>query len=655
MENTSLGSAPDARLSHDLSVDDGHGLVHNQRVSLTLSHEANDIGMKGFVGGAERLGIVAGQGLLEAPRGMVEAIKNESPGALLATAGESVAIGLVLRTVASKAAPIASLAGLAMGGLMVTKTGAQFYNAFAQGLNAKTNKDMEQASSAFGRAAGSLAIDSIIGFAGYKIGSALAFKGETIGNVGTAPKAVDLTVNAAARAVEPIDLASGAVVPRPSLRQVYLGPNDGLIKIDPSSSHMEPQIVLARQFEHDSTSAFAEVRQQSMPTHINKETDTVVVGAGFAGLSIADKLANSGIKTIVVDSGMVGGRTSQFAGGMVTRAGDPSFIELRETHGEDVLRNYIEGMSEAHQQVIARASKSDVDFVPGTSQQISYEENPDMKAEFDLLHRFDPNTAFVTGKEAQAIFAPAHSAMQFLGEGSVNPVKYSNQLARSLSVFENSPVVGLRVGKPNSGFPLSVLTADGGMINAKRVVFATGTADHMSQHLNSCVEGVQCFASIAKVDPQIRIAGNIFDTDGAVRASDGTIKNTDSDAPYNYFRRVNLPGQNGANDLVLFGAADRVLPHESAANDAPDLHSQLQTLFPGAKILDGKTWTGTIEESHDGMPIIAKHPSLPIFQIRGIGGSGLDSSQFTANELLKMIQGKPSILSSDRFSHLAAS
>jgi glycine/D-amino acid oxidase-like deaminating enzyme len=654
MENASLGPAQEARLSHDLSVDDGHGLVHNQRVSLTLSHEANDIGMKGFVGGAERIGIVAGQGLLEAPRGVVEAIKKEGIGALAGTAAESAAVGFVLRTVLSKAAPVAGIASLALGGLFVAKTGAQFYNAFAQGLNAKTNKDMDQASSAFGRAAGSLAVDSIVGFAGYKVGSGMALKGGISGSV-EAGKAVDVTVDAPARAAEPLHQGALAIQPRPSLRQVHLGPNDGLIKIDPSSSHMEPQIVLARQFEHESTSAFAEVRQQSMPTHINKETDTVVVGAGFAGLSIADKLANSGIKTIVVDSGMVGGRTSQFAGGMVTRAGDPSFIELRETHGEDVLRNYIEGMSEAHQQVIARASKSDVDFVSGTSQQISYEENPDMKAEFDLLHRFDPNTAFVTGKEAQAIFAPAHSAMQFLGEGSVNPVKYSNQLARSLSVFENSPVVGLRVGKPNSDFPLSVLTADGGMINAKRVVFATGTADHMSQHLNSCVEGVQCFASIAKVDPQIKIAGNIFDTDGAVRASDGTIKNTDSDAPYNYFRRVNLPGQNGANDLVLFGAADRVLPNESAANDAPDLHSQLQTLFPGAKILDGKTWTGTIEESHDGMPIIAKHPSLPIFQIRGIGGSGLDSSQFTANELLKMIQGKPSILSSDRFNHQAAS
>jgi len=122
---------------------------------------------------------------------------------------------------------------------------------------------------------------------------------------------------------------------------------------------------------------------------------------------------------------------------------------------------------------------------------------------------------------------------------------------------------------------------------------------------------------------------------------------------YNYFRKpadaLAIPGAEGKN-LLLFGGADRMLPESSAVGHTPELEEQLRTLFPGSKMLH--SWTGLIEESKDGMPIIARHPDLPqVFGIRAVGGSGLDSSQFVANELSKILKGGDSVLSATRFAN----
>ena len=108
-----------------------------------------------------------------------------------------------------------------------------------------------------------------------------------------------------------------------------------------------------------------------------------------------------------------------------------------------------------------------------------------------------------------------------------------------------------------------------------------------------------------------------------------------------------VAGAEGRN-LLLFGGADKMLHETAATKTTAELEEQLHTLFPGSKMLH--SWTGLLEESKDGMPIIAQHPELPqVFGIRGIGGSGLDSSQFVANELEKALKGGDTVLSATRF------
>ena len=469
-----------------------------------------------------------------------------------------------------------------------------------------------------------------------------------------APKATADSLNLLSVAGAKVEAAAKAVISPELKAAAHIGPNNGMIEIQTS---INPEIIKARTFEAASISPYGKPDLAMFPQlQATQKTDTLVIGGGFTGLAVADKLASSGIKTILVDSGRIGESTSQFAGGMITRAGDPSFVELAATYGETVLGQYAKGMVTAHKAVMQRASQfgNKVDFKPSDSHQLSYDISAVdewMRAEHQAVARFDNGIRIVTGNRAKAIFEPAEAVMTFRGEGQLNPLKYAKQMGAEAKhpVFENTSIIGLQVGKP--GGPITALTAEGGRIEANRVVFATGTGGNLFRNLDHCVEGAQCFAGIAETKGAVRLLGNAFDTDGAVRNAAGVIRNRGTEGAYNYFRKpadaLVVPNAESKN-LMLFGGADKMLPEAAATRTTAELNQQLQTLFPGSKMLH--KWNGLLEESKDGMPIIAQHPEVSqVYGIRGVGGSGIDSSQFIANELDKVFRGGKSVLSSARF------
>jgi glycine/D-amino acid oxidase-like deaminating enzyme len=436
---------------------------------------------------------------------------------------------------------------------------------------------------------------------------------------------------------------------------VHVGPKDGMIELSHSA---ESEIGKARSFEAASQTPYSMLQDlKNFPQlRETQKTDTLVVGGGMTGLSVAERLAGMGIKTMLVDGGRIGEKTSQFAGGMITRAGDPSFVELGEAYGPKTVERYAKGMVNAHQTVMRRAAGlgDKIDFKRADSHQISYDKSAVeewMRDEHKAVSSFDTGIRIVTGAKAKQIFEPAEAVMTFRGEGQLNPLKYTKALGASAqhAIFENTEVVGLQAGK--AGGPVTAFTASGGRIEANRVIFATGTGKTLFRDLDHCVEGAQCFAGIAETKAPVKLLGNAFDTDGAVRSADGVISNRNTEGAYNYFRKpaddLAVPHSEGSH-LLLFGGADKMLHETEATRTTGELEEQLQTLFPGSKMLH--QWNGLLEESKDGMPIIAQHNELPqVFGIRGVGGSGIDSSQFVADEMAKTIKGGNSVLSSTRF------
>ena len=94
-----------------------------------------------------------------------------------------------------------------------------------------------------------------------------------------------------------------------------------------------------------SKSYWWEIGDKLKPTHemkiIPKNTDFVVVGAGYAGLSAALTIARQGKSVVVFDGGMPGFGASTRNGGICSGQIRPSLSYLREKYGTEVANNII--------------------------------------------------------------------------------------------------------------------------------------------------------------------------------------------------------------------------------------------------------------------------------------------------------------------------
>ncbi|MBS1991786.1 MAG: hypothetical protein JSS83_14795 [Cyanobacteria bacterium SZAS LIN-3] len=171
MTKDQLAPAQESKLSEVLALNGRTHLDNVNAAAQALSAEANQIGMTGTWGAAQRVAIVAGSGLLETPKGVVESIKKQGALGLTTTLAESAAVGYGLKALMSASAPVGKIAALALGASFVAQSVPEYYDAFNKGLGAHSWKEMDDASAKFGQATGGLAVDTVLGYGGFKIGA----------------------------------------------------------------------------------------------------------------------------------------------------------------------------------------------------------------------------------------------------------------------------------------------------------------------------------------------------------------------------------------------------------------------------------------------------------------------------------------------------
>lgn len=397
------------------------------------------------------------------------------------------------------------------------------------------------------------------------------------------------------------------------------------IRFDNAENRFGTNVAEAQRLERQGNKSLffetADARQRFPQFTGRQKTDVVVVGGGIGGLLTARELSARGFNCTLLEAERIASGTTGQGCSMVTRAPDRSYGTLKNQYGIDGCGKYIQELDSAHQTIKQLANEHPCDFKPYNSHSLTADDDHTyLKQEFDLLHQFDPNTSFVTGDQASQLFAPAKAAIVFQGEGSLNSRQLSLGLAQSgkFRVFEDSPVTSISIGHP--GKPIQVHTADG-VILTDKVVLATGRPASAFTHLDKHVLPVQCFASTAQMPNNL--IGNFFD---------------DRKPDYSYFRPV--------SDQEIFFGGSATYPSKGAEVMAtnPSLQQRLQDIFPEAKM--NRQWTGTIFIGMpDGLPIVEQHPQFSrLWNITGLGGSGLVNGQASASTLGKLLTGqiKPS-------------
>jgi len=314
--------------------------------------------------------------------------------------------------------------------------------------------------------------------------------------------------------------------------------------------------------------------------------DVVVVGAGITGLTAAYLLKQAGRSVAVLEKATVGGGTSGRTTGKVTSQHSLMYAELEKQSGDEAAKLYGAANQAALEQIsqVIRAEQIDCDWRREANYVFTADPSQTKKfqAEAGAARKAGLPASFVT---TTPLPFEVSAAVCFADQATFHAQKYLLGLARAIqgersSVFEHSPVTGIR-----DGSPCRVRTRHG-TIYAKAVVVATNVPT-----LPLAARGGYCLLEYPK---ESYIVAGRFEAElpGMYISPD--------DTHYSI-----LPARNGAERLLLIGGNDHISGLRGST------HQRYQQLADYAERHFGITeityrWSDRDYLSYDGVPLIGK-------------------------------------------------
>ena len=148
----------------------------------------------------ERVAVVTEMGVENLPSGIWHAAKYDAThlGQTVTMVAQSAALGTSLKFVMSDKGPIGAFGGLLIGGSFLLQGLTPAAHAYRQGLNAKTDQELDAAGQELGDTLGSLGVNSVISGVGFKMAAGATgrvMEGERFDNYVVAKDAVWAKLN----------------------------------------------------------------------------------------------------------------------------------------------------------------------------------------------------------------------------------------------------------------------------------------------------------------------------------------------------------------------------------------------------------------------------------------------------------------------------
>lgn len=203
------------------------------------------------------------------------------------------------------------------------------------------------------------------------------------------------------------------------------------------------------------------------------EVDTVIVGGGITGLTIAYVLKQTGRKVAVLERRTIAGGTTSGTTGKVTSQHGLIYAELVKQFGQKNMQMYADIYTTAMRDIESLIQDENMECE--WSQQDNYVYTTDtnkvgqFKNEAEVAANLGLPASFET--DLQVPFE-VHGAVKFANQAQFNSNKYCHELARRIAgdgsyVYEQS-----KATRFEDGSPARVLTEDGS-VTAKDIVVAT--------------------------------------------------------------------------------------------------------------------------------------------------------------------------------------
>lgn len=360
--------------------------------------------------------------------------------------------------------------------------------------------------------------------------------------------------------------------------------------------------------------------------------EVAIIGGGITGALLADRFAESGVDTVVLDRRDIATGSTAASTAMLQYEVDTELIELIEKVGETAaVRSYQLGR-EAVEWIAERVGQlgdpCDFQLRPSVYLASTRRDAARLKLETECRKKFGFDVEYL---DAPALgerypFA-AHGAIVGPGDAEIDAFRFTHALMRSardrgVRIFDRTDVED--VSTTESG--VRIRTDRGKEVRAKAIVFATGyeSGAFLKQShgsLNST------FAAISEpMEP--------FPTwpDRALV--------WESARPYFYMRCT-------PDHRIMIGGED--VPYATAHRQEGLLEKKVKKLIrhfekilPGVQWETAFSWAGTFGSTPDGLPFVGRPKEWPnAYFALGYGGNGITMSTLAARFIVADYLGRP--------------
>ncbi|WP_042347031.1 NAD(P)/FAD-dependent oxidoreductase [Bacillus massiliigorillae] len=337
--------------------------------------------------------------------------------------------------------------------------------------------------------------------------------------------------------------------------------------------------------------------KKNRPALVGKEqTDVVIVGAGFTGISAALHLQQKGYNSVVLEQETVGWGASGRNGGMLLPGYKPTLVELADKWGVDEAKQLNDLSIESLRLVEQLTKDYQIDcslqktgHVVAAFKQKHFE---GMKKESEFINKhFGYETKIIEKNDMGKVIASKayHGGLEDPLSYSFHPLNYVRGLAEAAEshgakIFEKSKVINI---KRESGY-VEVFT-ESGSVKAKELILAT---DAYSESITKPLH-----KGILSISSQIIATESLPESTLKKLLPKGQMIFDTSNFLY-YFRRT-------PDSRIAFGGGD-IIPNrgESVYKEVYDAMINVFPELKGCKV--NYRWDGLIGVTRDMFPVLGR-------------------------------------------------
>ncbi len=192
-------------------------------------------------------------------------------------------------------------------------------------------------------------------------------------------------------------------------------------------------------------------------------TDTVIIGAGMAGVLTTRLLSERGVDTVLLEGGTVGSGQTKNTTAKITAQHGMIYSEIIKRHGREAACKYAEANMRAIDEYkkIIEKNKIDCDFIENSSYLYSQRKTAKITDEADAARLAGIEAELTT--ETELPFS-VNAALKFKNQAQFNPLKFLYPLSKSLNIYQYTGAVKIKG---------NIVFTGGGRVKAKNIIISS--------------------------------------------------------------------------------------------------------------------------------------------------------------------------------------